>query len=112
MCKNIVVVLLFIANLLNAQSVDPLRAGDVEAQNKWVEDVINSMTIDEKIGQLFMVQAYSNKDEKHTQFISDLITKYHIGNLIFMQGTPKKQGVRYEIKKHLSFSVEYGFGSN
>lgn len=91
MCKNIVVVLLFIANLLNAQSVDPLRAGDVEAQNKWVEDVINSMTIDEKIGQLFMVQAYSNKDEKHTQFISDLITKYHIGNLIFMQGTPKKQ---------------------
>ena len=49
------------------------------------------MTIDEKIGQLFMMQAYSNSDKKHEDFISELITKYHIGNLIFMQGTPEKQ---------------------
>ena len=40
-----------------------------------------------------MVQAYSNLDQKHEDFISELITKYHIGNLIFMQGTPVKQAV-------------------
>ena len=54
---------------------------------------MNTMTIDEKIGQLFMVQAYSNLDEKHEAFITEMITKYHVGSLIFMQGTPEKQAV-------------------
>ncbi len=73
------------------QSTDPLRAKDFKHQQKWVDSLMNSMTIDEKIGQLFMVQAYSNLGEKHTSFIKNMITKYHVGNLIFMQGTPEKQ---------------------
>ncbi|MDO9593592.1 MAG: glycoside hydrolase family 3 N-terminal domain-containing protein, partial [Lutibacter sp.] len=43
--------------------------------------------------QLFMVQAYSNKDEKHRNSIDSLIKNYHIGGLIFMQGTPEKQAI-------------------
>ncbi len=76
-----------------AQTIDPLRTKDFEAQEIWVDSIINTMTIDEKIGQLFMVQAYSNKDTKHEDFITEMITKYHVGNLIFMQGTPEKQAV-------------------
>ena len=49
------------------------------------------MTIDQKIGQLFMIQAYSNKDKKHKAVIENLVKKYEVGGLIFMQGTPKKQ---------------------
>jgi beta-glucosidase-like glycosyl hydrolase/CubicO group peptidase (beta-lactamase class C family) len=49
------------------------------------------MTIDEKIGQLFMIQAYSNLDSVHENEIKEMIQKYHVGNLIFMQGTPIKQ---------------------
>ena len=52
---------------------------------------MNTMSIDEKIGQLYMVQAYSNLDQKHEDFITEMISKYHVGNLVFMQGTPKKQ---------------------
>ncbi|WP_299524604.1 glycoside hydrolase family 3 N-terminal domain-containing protein, partial [uncultured Lutibacter sp.] len=37
--------------------------------------------------------AYSNKDEKHIKFIDSLIENYHIGGLIFMQGTPEKQAI-------------------
>ena len=51
-----------------AQRVDPLKAKDVEAQEIWVDSVLNSMSVDEKIGQLFMVQAYSNLDTKHEEF--------------------------------------------
>ena len=51
------------------------------------------MSVDEKIGQLFMVQAYSNKDKKHEKLLQNMIQKYHVGNLIFMQGTPEKQVV-------------------
>ena len=86
---------LFLLNtfLFNAQSVDPLLTKDLEAQQVWVDSLLNAMSIDEKIGQFFMVQAYSNKDEKHENKIAEMIEKYHVGNLIFMQGTPEKQAV-------------------
>ena len=77
--------------LLQAQQLDPLQAKDSENQNKWVDSIMKSMTIDEKIGQLFMIQAYSNRDQEHENFITEMLTKYHVGNLIFMQGTPEKQ---------------------
>lgn len=78
---------------LGAQNLDPLQTNDSVDQIKWVDSLMNLMTLDEKIGQLFMVQAYSNKDENHAAFIDSLIKNYHIGGLIFMQGTPEKQAV-------------------
>lgn len=76
---------------LKAQTLNPLQTKDSLSQIKWVDTLLNNMTIDEKIGQLFMVQAYSNKSENHANFIENLIEKHHIGGLIFMQGTPTKQ---------------------
>ncbi len=64
-----------------------------EKNKKWADSLMKTMTLDEKIGQLFMVAAYSNKDLAHQQEIENLITKYHIGGLIFFQGTPYKQAV-------------------
>ena len=91
--KILFLVLLLNCALLEAQNLDPLQTNDVKAQTKWVDSLMNKMTIDEKIGQLFMVQAYSNKDENHSACIDSLIENYHIGGLIFMQGTPEKQAV-------------------
>ena len=94
MIKRILfIVLVLNSAFLKAQNSEPLVAKDSLAQIKWVETMLDSMTIDAKIGQLFMVQAYSNKDEKHANFIKNLIEKYHIGGLIFMQGTPEKQAI-------------------
>ena len=83
--------LFFVAFFTNAQSLDPLLTEDFEAQEKWVTSLMDSMTVEEKIGQLFMVAAYSNLDEKHEKFISDLIEDYHLGALIFLQDQPIKQ---------------------
>ena len=92
MKKELLIVLLIgFVFKISAQGVDPLITKDFEAQEIWVNTILNKMTIDEKIGQLFMIQAYSNLDQKHEDFITELITKYHVGNLIFMQGTPEKQ---------------------
>ena len=87
------IVFLLLTSIINAQQLDPLEKMDNYGQRTWVDSIINSMTIDQKIGQLFMVQAYSNKDEKHKDFIDNLINRYEIGGLIFMQGTPEKQAV-------------------
>jgi beta-glucosidase-like glycosyl hydrolase/CubicO group peptidase (beta-lactamase class C family) len=91
--KSLVLLCIAFVLKLHSQSIDPLLTKDVEAQEIWVDSILNAMTIDEKIGQLFMVQAYSNLDEKHEKKISDMIEKYHVGNLIFMQGTPRKQAI-------------------
>ena len=60
-------------------------------ESNWAEEQLAQMTLDEKIGQLFMVAAYSGKDEAHFKEIDELITQYHIGGLIFFKGTPIKQ---------------------
>jgi beta-N-acetylhexosaminidase len=51
------------------------------------------MTLKEKVGQLFMVAAYSNRDSVHTNEIKKLIRDHHIGGLIFFQGGPVRQAV-------------------
>ena len=58
---------------------------------QWADSVMNVMSIEEKIGQLFMIAAYSNRDEAHYQQIDHYIEKYHIGGLIFFQGDPTTQ---------------------
>lgn len=57
----------------------------------WADSVFNSLTPDERIAQLFMVAAYSNKDEAHYAEITKLVSEYKIGGLIFFKGTPYKQ---------------------
>jgi beta-N-acetylhexosaminidase len=91
MKKILILSFLLFLNASYAQQQEPLSTVDIENQNKWVDSIMNHLNIDQKIGQLFMIQAYSNKDKKHTAYVKKMIKKYHIGGLIFMQGTPKKQ---------------------
>ncbi|MFA5300118.1 MAG: glycoside hydrolase family 3 N-terminal domain-containing protein [Lutibacter sp.] len=73
------------------QQIDPLLTSDVKNQKEWVDSIMNKLTLKQKIAQLFMIQAYSNKDEKHSDYIKKIIKKHRVGGLIFMQGTPEKQ---------------------
>ncbi|MCB0802903.1 MAG: serine hydrolase [Flavobacteriales bacterium] len=68
-----------------------LKPPFLSIETPWADSVFKSMTIDQKIGQLFSVAAYSNKDDKHKQEIIELIKKYHIGGLTFFQGGPVRQ---------------------
>lgn len=64
---------------------------NIQTQEQWVDSTYNSLSFDEKVGQLFMIAAYSNKKEDHAQDLDKLITKYKIGGLIFFQGGPNRQ---------------------
>lgn len=76
-----------------------IKADDNEAimlarkKNRWVDSVMATMSPMERVGQLFMVSAYSNRNEKHVQDLENLIRNYNIGGLIFFQGGPKRQAV-------------------
>lgn len=57
----------------------------------WADSVFKTMSYAEKMGQLFMVDAFSNKDVVHVAQITQLIDSFKIGGLIFFQGGPLRQ---------------------
>lgn len=96
-------------------AIDPPYLKDTS--NIWVDSILKNMTLDEKIGQLFMVAAYSNKDEVSYQNIDKYIKDYKVGGLIFFQGTPQKQAEltnRYQAESKIplwiGFDGEWGLG--
>ncbi len=62
-----------------------------QGDTAWASSKLKSLTLDEKLGQLFMVAAYSNKGAKHKTEILNLVENYKIGGLIFFQGGPVRQ---------------------
>lgn len=68
----------------------------LKSSDPWVDSVYNSLSLDERIAQLFMVKAYSNKGNKwsaHARETMELVKKYKVGGLIFFQGGPGRQAV-------------------
>jgi beta-N-acetylhexosaminidase len=63
------------------------------ANTRWADSVFKTLTPDERIAQLFMVAAYSNKDRTHVKEIKKLVDEYKIGGLIFFQGGPLRQAM-------------------
>lgn len=57
----------------------------------WVDSVLRTLTPDEKIAQLIVVAAFSNRDGEHEQQILKLIREQKIGGLIFFQGGPVRE---------------------
>ena len=86
---TVITLFLFVQNLF-AQIDSPLFVDSL--QLKWVDEKYKAMTLEEKVGQLFIVAAYSNKDAAHEAEIENLVKTEAIGGLIFMQDLAVKQG--------------------
>ncbi len=105
----------FIPKSETEEANEPTEAERIE--RNWVDSVYNVLTEDERIGQLFMVRAHSNKGADHEKSVQELVEKYHVGGLCFFQGTPRKQAEllnRYQAKARLpmmvSMDAEWGLG--
>ncbi|MEO6190658.1 MAG: glycoside hydrolase family 3 N-terminal domain-containing protein [Saprospiraceae bacterium] len=62
------------------------------AKEKWVNERLNSLTLNEKIGQLFIIRAYGKQDSLHIQNIERQIKEHFVGGLCFFQGDAEIQG--------------------
>lgn len=87
----------------------------LEGPSPWADSVLASLDLDQRIAQLMMVAAYSNKDERHVAGIEALVRTYNLGGLIFMQGGPVRQAVltnRYQAAARtpmlLGMDLEWG----
>lgn len=56
----------------------------------WVDSVMATLSLQEKVGQMLMVAAYPKNGEEDKQRVTKLIKEQNIGGIIFFQGTPKK----------------------
>lgn len=72
----------------NSQKHVPVYA---QPNSEWADSLMATLSLDERIGQLFMVAAYSNKGSAHEANLKTLVENYHIGGLIFFQGGPLRQ---------------------
>ena len=76
---------------ISQNSDNPLLTKDKEAQKKWVDSVYNSLSLNEKIGQLYMVQVFSNGDGLSKDDVLKLIEDNKIGGIIYSKGGPVRQ---------------------
>lgn len=64
-----------------------------KSDTAWVDSVLQSLNLEEKIGQLIMVDAYSRLGKEHEKNLLHLIKKYNIGGLVFFKGGPVRQAM-------------------
>lgn len=90
---------------------------DSDGETKWVDSIYSKMSLQEKIGQLFMISAYSNKDSVHVNSVEKLIQDYKVGGIIFFQGGPVRQAKltnQYQSKSKIPLFIgidaEWGLG--
>lgn len=57
----------------------------------WAENTLTQMTLEEKVGQLFVAPACPLRGEDHGQDWENLLTTCHVGNVIVKQTDPKSQ---------------------
>nr|WP_288935994.1 glycoside hydrolase family 3 N-terminal domain-containing protein [uncultured Allomuricauda sp.] len=71
--------------------INPLVVKDSIAQMAWVENQYANMSLQEKVGQLFMVSVASNQSKTATDRIKNLVKEQGIGGVIFLVGGPVQQ---------------------
>ena len=79
-CYKQILLTILMTNLLFAQP-----------KQNWVDSTYQSLTLEQKIGQLFMPMVFSQGDQNHYQKAISAIEKYHLGGIIFSKGTIAEQ---------------------
>ncbi len=109
--------LVFLVFNVMAQKPRGKQADPNGAKNKWIDSVYNALTPEERIGQMFIVQAYSGGKNYNEEQVAKLISAHQVGGIIFSQGGPVRQADMTNRLQHLaqtplfiSMDAEWGLG--
>ncbi len=85
--------------------------------NPWVDSVYKKLSRRERIAQLFMVRAHTDKGKAYEDSIGKVIKKEGVGGLVFFQGGPGRQAILTNEYQSLSnvplliaMDAEWGLG--
>ncbi len=57
----------------------------------WVDSVFASLSLEQRIAQLIMIEVHSDRGEAYEDQIARLIMQHNIGGVVFFRGTPSSQ---------------------
>jgi beta-glucosidase-like glycosyl hydrolase/CubicO group peptidase (beta-lactamase class C family) len=57
----------------------------------WVDSVFQSLSPEQRIAQLLIIRAYSDRDSVYNDSLSRIIQKWNVGGVCFFKGTPFRQ---------------------
>lgn len=60
----------------------------INQRHQWVDSVFNSLSPQERVGQLFMVRAHSNLGQNYTDSVARVIEQEQLGGIVLFQGGP------------------------
>lgn len=87
---------------INATSPRVLLTSDTSEREKWVDSVYNSMTVSQRIGQIFVPKLNPETLAATKQSIATLVKEYGIGGLLFSRGTINEYATLIDYAQSLS----------
>jgi beta-glucosidase-like glycosyl hydrolase len=115
--KHLVFFIFLISPLISFAQTQSSYIGALDKPNDWVETVFKKLNKRERIAQLFMVRAHTDKGKAFEDSIARVIRKERIGGLVFFQGGPARQAAltnRYQAASKvpllISMDAEWGLG--
>lgn len=83
----------------------------------WVDSVFQTLNTDQRLGQLFMIRAHSDRGADHINHVLKQVKEYGVGGLCFFQGAPLAQArltTKYQniakVPLMVSMDAEWGLG--
>ena len=111
------ILLFFLVFSFYSYSQNPLVSDDGVKQEVWVDSIYNTLSIDQKIGQLFTIWVATKQGHDKMKEVSSIIEKNHLGGLIFSLGNIKDQAKYTNIFQSISkvplligMDAEWGIG--
>jgi beta-glucosidase-like glycosyl hydrolase/CubicO group peptidase (beta-lactamase class C family) len=62
-----------------------------EQSSTWAQNTFDSMSVDERLSQLFMIEVRPTYGVKHLDAVEKLIEDHQVGGVIFFKGNPTQQ---------------------
>jgi beta-glucosidase-like glycosyl hydrolase/CubicO group peptidase (beta-lactamase class C family) len=97
----------------------PLKASSAlpKPDSTWVDSIFNSLTADQRIAQLFIIRAFSDRDSVYNDSLTNLVRKWNPGGVCFFKGAPCRQAsLTNTFQQHsqtpllITIDAEYGLG--
>lgn len=83
----------------------PVEKSDYTNNAKvWADSVLLSMTVEERVGQLFMPSSYASIDHSTIKKLKSYVADYHVGGIVFLKGDISSQALLSDTLQSLSLT--------
>lgn len=115
--KKLLLIILFVYPALVMGQAKKSYIESLNDPNQWVDSVFKKLSRHDRIAQLFMIRAHTDKGKAFEDSVAQVIKREKIGGLVFFQGGPGRQAILTNQYQSLSkvplliaMDAEWGLG--